>query len=74
MEKNTGLAKFESNFMGFAVSYFERFCTSRIDFFVKPSQSVDSLSRNLKSLGLAEKNAGLAVSQSLEFTIRHSYM
>ena len=32
-----------------------------------------SLSKKSKCLGLAKKNAGLAVSQSLAFTIRHPY-
>ena len=32
-----------------------------------------SQSKNSKSLGLAGKNASLAVSQSLEFTIRHPF-
>ena len=33
-----------------------------------------SQSKNSKRLGLAEKNASLVVSQSLEFTIRHPYI
>ena len=33
--------------------------------------TLKSRSRNLKCLGLAKKNASLAVSQSLSFTIRH---
>ena len=46
-----------------------------IYFFAKLFQSLNLVSqfKNSKSLGLAEKNASLAVSQSLEFTIRHPY-
>ena len=44
-------------------------------FFAKAFQSLNLVSqfKNSKSIGLAEKNASLAVSQSLEFTIRHPY-
>ena len=39
----TGLAKFQSNFTGLAVSFFERFCTSHsLDvFFAKPFWSLN---------------------------------
>ena len=41
--------------------------------FLKWLQSVELASQNKKSLGLAEKNASLAVSQSLAKTIRHPF-
>ena len=45
-----GLAKFQSNFMGLAVSVFERLCASRsLVFDMKVSNTLKSRSRNLKS-------------------------
>ena len=41
------------------------------NFFAKGSQSRSRNPETLKGLGLAEKNAGLAVSQSVAFTISH---
>ena len=65
--KNKGLAKFWSNFTGLADSFF---CVvlnvSHSQIFCKANVGSESQSRNpetSKSLGLAEKNAGLAVSQ-----------
>ena len=42
-------------------------------YFAKAFQSLNSVPqfKNSKSIGLAEKNASLTVSQSLKFTIRH---
>ena len=56
--------------MGLLVSFFEQFCTSFSQSRFGVSISV-SQSKKLKSLGLAEKNASLAVSQSVKFTIRY---
>ena len=70
--KIKGLAKLWSNFTGLAVSFFAQFWKSRsLKFFAKPMWGLNLRLAREKSLGLAEKNAGLAVSQSLAFTIRH---
>ena len=62
-------SRFLSGYVHLAVSFFIRRCLGVSKYFeVSASQSKKS-----KCLGLAKKNATLAVSQSLVFTIRHPY-
>ena len=59
---------------GLAVSFLSGSVRLAISIFLQSRFGVSILvsqSKNSKSLGLAEKNASLAISQSLEFTIRH---
>ena len=69
LSKNTGLAK--SNFTGLAVSFFfsGSVCLA-VSIFLRSCLGV-SQSKKSKSLGLTDKNASLAISQSLEFTNHH---
>ena len=64
LTRNMGCAKHKSNSgTDLAVCLFERFKASR-------SRSLSHIFKKLKLLGLAQKNAFLAVS-GLEFTLRH---
>ena len=66
--KKYGSRKHLVKYHGLEVSYFERFCMSRSLDFLQTyfgASILVSQSKNLKSLGLADKNACLAVSQSL---------
>ena len=72
--KTLGLAKFYSNFTGLAVSFFCGYVRLAVSFFISHLKQFEvsvSQSKKSKCLGLAKKNASLAVSQSLAFTIRH---
>ena len=60
-------SRFLSGYVRLAVSFFIRRCLGVSNHF----EFSISQSKKSKCLGLAEKNASLAVSQSLALTIRH---
>ena len=75
--KNTGLGKFLWNFSGLAVSIFAQMSASQSLEFLQGSymcsdyRSQSHILKGKKTLGLTKKNASLAVSLSLAFTICH---
>ena len=63
--KILGLAKFQSNFTGLAVSFFEQLCASRsLVFYMKVSNTLKSRSRNLKSQNVSGSQRKTLVSPS----------
>jgi len=75
--KNSGSRKILVEFHGSrSLGFWAVMCVSQCRFWyegVKHFEVSVSQSKKSKCLGLAEKNASLAVSQSLAFTIRHPY-